>query len=275
MRAGRPDVADSVHLREWPQADAELVDAELGTRMALVRRLVELGRSARADSGVRTRQPLGRALVGAQGWTALPAQLRAEVAQELNVAEVATLAEESGELVDHTVKPNFRSLGRRFGNRTPLVAQALGAADPAGIATALRDTGTVEVDVEGETVTLSAEDVVVTETPRAGWAVASAAGETVALDLTLTPELLRAGTLREVVRLVQEARKANGLDVSDRIELWWSAADDETAAALRDGERLLADEVLAVTCAEGAPNAPLAPHEEPDLGLTFWLRPVG
>ena len=66
-------------------------------------------------------------------------------------------------------------------------------------------------------------DLVVTETPREGWTVASGGGLTVALDLTLTPELERAGLVREVVRLVQEARKNTGLEVSDRIELWWTA----------------------------------------------------
>jgi len=78
----------------------------------------------------------------------------------------------------------------------------------------------------------------------------------------------------EVIRLVQEARKGQGFEVSDRIELWWSAADEETAAALREGEATLAAEVLAVTCREEKPHAPLAPHEEPELGLTFWLRVV-
>ena len=82
-------------------------------------------------------------------------------------------------------------------------------------------------------MTLSADDVIVTERPRSGWAVESAAGETVALDLTVTPELRRAGLVREVVRLVQEARKAGGLDVTDRIELWWEATGTDLAEALR------------------------------------------
>ena len=76
--------------------------------------------------------------------------------------------------------------------------------------------------------------MVVTETPREGWAVATDAGETVALDLTITPELRRAGLARDVVRLVQEARKTAGLEVTDRIELWWAADGDDVAAALRE-----------------------------------------
>src|SRR5262249_842845 len=79
--------------------------------------------------------------------------------------------------------------------------------------------GSAVLDVAGEPVTLSADELVLTESPRTGWSVATEAGETVALDLTITPELRRAGLAREVVRLVQEARKASGLDISDRISL--------------------------------------------------------
>jgi isoleucyl-tRNA synthetase len=115
--------------------------------------------------------------------------------------------------------------------------------------------------------------VLITETPRSGWAVSSA-GETVALDLAMSDELRRAGTVREVVRLVQETRKQVGLEVTDRIELWWRAGD-ETGDALRSAAQQVAGEVLAVSVTEGAPAAPVSPHEFPALGLTVWLRAVG
>jgi isoleucyl-tRNA synthetase len=73
---------------------------------------------------------------------------------------------------------------------------------------------------------------------------------------------------------VQDGRKGQGFDVSDRIELWWTSSNDETTAALREGADLLATEVLATELTEGTPNAPLAPHEFADLGLTFWLRVI-
>ena len=125
---------------------------------------------------------------------------------------------------------------------------------------------------------MSAEEVVVTETPRTGWAVASGTGETVALDLELTPELRQAGLVRDAVRLVQDARKRTGLAVSDRIELWWSASGPraaEVAAALGASGTGLAEEVLAVLVAPGPPVADLAPHEDDELGLRFWLRVAG
>jgi isoleucyl-tRNA synthetase len=275
-----PDLPDSVHLRDWPTVDPDpagnLVDERLGEQMALVRRLVELGRAARTDARVRTRQPLGRALVGAPGWPALPAELRAQVADELNVAALDTLAD-AGDLVDVTAKPQFRALGRRFGADTKDVAAAIRAADATALAAALRGSGRAVVRVAGAEVELSPEEVLLTETPRAGWAVATSAGETVALDLAITPELRRAGLAREAVRLVQEARKASGLSITDRIALWWTAADDELADALREHASTVAGEVLATSYQEGLPDgdaegADLPRHGDPDLGLSFVLR---
>jgi isoleucyl-tRNA synthetase len=236
------EAAESVHLASWPESDPALVDESLAEQVALVRRLVELGRAARAESKVRGRQPLGRALVGAPGWAALPDELRQQVADELNVLAFEELA---GELVDHSAKGNFRALGKRFGKDTPAVAAAVAAADAATLAAALRDTGAATVLLDGTEVSVSPEEVVVTETPREGWAVVTAGGETVALDLTITPELRRAGLAREVVRLVQEGRKNAGLDVTDRIELRWQA-DGETASAITEHEAAIAEEVLAV-----------------------------
>jgi len=192
------------------------------------------------------------------------------VAAELNVV---TLERLSGDLVDVTVKANFRVLGKRFGKRTQIVADAIHAVDGAALSAALA-AGTAEVTVDGEQVALSPEEVIVTETPRTGWAVASGQGETVALDLEVTPELRRAGLVRDVVRLVQDGRKSSGLEVSDRIELWWQA-DGELAEAVREGSRRLAEEVLAVSVTEGRPTADLACHADEELGLSFWLRVAG
>ncbi|MCU1691267.1 MAG: isoleucyl-tRNA synthetase, partial [Frankiales bacterium] len=261
---------DSVHLQRWPEADAARVDPELDAQVAQVRRLVDLGRQARAESRTKTRQPLGRALVSAPGWQSLPQDLRDLVAAELNVVSLEPLA---GDLVDTSVKGNFRALGKRFGKQTATVAAAIAASDAAALAAALKE-GPATVTVDGAPVEVTADEVLVTETPRTGWAVATGSGETVALDLEITPELRRAGLVRDAVRLVQDGRKSSGLDVSDRIELWW-AADGELAEALREGSARLAEEVLAVEVVEGEPTAEVAPHRDDDLGLTFWLRVAG
>jgi isoleucyl-tRNA synthetase len=244
---------------------------------------VDLGRSARSAASVRTRQPLGRALIGAVGFAELPAELRAQIADELNVAALEVLGG-AAELVDYTVKPNFRALGRRFGARTQAVAGAITAAPAADIASVVLAGGTVAVTAEGlgdDPVLIGADDVIVTQTPRAGWAVATEGGETVALDMAVSPELRREGLAREVVRLVQDARKTDGLDVTDRIWLRWSSSDPDVATALAGHGELIAGEVLAVDYGPGpvdvaGPGPGVAGqgewvHENAELGLTFWL----
>ena len=247
--------AISVHLADWPEVDASLISDELSENMALVRRLVELGRAARATSGVRTRQPLGRALVAAQGWDSLPAELRAEVSEELNCGELLSLTGTASDLVDVNVKANYRALGKRFGKNTPNVADAISSADAVELVAALRN-GAAAVVVDGESVSVTDEDVIITETPRSGWAVASDSGETIALDLNVTPELRRAGLAREMVRLIQDARKSAGFEVSDRISCWWTADDVDLAETLTEHGPMIANEVLATVFEHGvAPTA--------------------
>jgi isoleucyl-tRNA synthetase len=263
---------DSVHLAAWPRSDPAAVDEDLALQMSLVRRLVELGRAARANSGVKTRQPLERALIGAQGWARLSTELREQIAEELNVTRLESLGDAAGELVDHSAKGNFRTLGKRFGKRTPIVAAAVAATNAGELAAALRSGGTATVQVEGEAIELGADEVIVTETPREGWSVARE-GETVALDLTITPVLRRAGLAREAIRAIQESRKNVGLEVSDRIALKWHAVDSEAAAAIREHTGLIAAEVLATTMAELEAPATGADTvaADPDLGLTLHL----
>ncbi|GAA2379283.1 isoleucine--tRNA ligase [Dactylosporangium salmoneum] len=258
--------ADSVHLAPYPAADETLIDRGLSERMAAVRRLVELGRAARAEATVKTRQPLARVLVSPRALDALDPELATLLADELNVEAVEAL---HGSLVDTTAKANFRTLGRRLGKGVQAAAKAIAAADAAALAAALRETGRATVTVDGAELELEPDDVFLTETPREGWAVAGEAGVSVALDLTITPRLRRAGLAREVIRQVQEARKAGGLEVTDRIELRYRASDAEVAEALAEHAAGIADEVLAVDLAVGDPQWPDV-HEMD--GLTFWLR---
>ncbi|HET6529964.1 MAG TPA: isoleucine--tRNA ligase [Actinoplanes sp.] len=270
VRPVAPDAALSVHLASFPAAHPALIDDRLSAHMVLARRLVELGRSARADSGTKTRQPLSRAVVSAPGFADLPADLVAEIAAELNVG---TVSASGGSMVDITAKANFRALGKRFGKGVQAVAAAVAAADAAALSESLRTSGSATVQVDGDPVTLAPDEVVLTETPRAGWAVASDAGSTVALDLTITPELRRAGIARDVVRQVQEARKSTGLEITDRIVLRYRAAHADTARALAEHAALVADEVLATDLADGDPTwAGATPFVEASLGLEFWLR---
>ncbi|MFB8353646.1 isoleucine--tRNA ligase [Streptomyces niveus] len=269
-----PDAPESVHLSTWPEADLSAIDPTLSRQMTLVRRLVELGRATRAESGVKTRQPLSRALVAASGFETLSPELRAQITEELNVSSLASLSEVGGSLVDTTAKANFRALGKRFGKGVQAVAKAVADADAAALSAALRD-GTASVTVDGEPVSLAPDEVIITETPREGWSVASDSGATVALDLEITPELRLAGLARDAIRLIQEARKNSGLDVADRIAVRWTTTTDETRAALSTHTSLISDEVLARTFEPGAPDATFGPaFTDEGLSLTFHLRKV-
>ena len=259
---------DSVHLASWPNAQEALIDDGLRDQVGLVRRLVELGRAARSTSSIKTRQPLGRALVSANGWRDLAPDLQEQVLDEVNVAEVVVL-DADAELVEVQVKANFRSLGRRFGTSTPDVAKAITAADPAALVAALRREGAALVEVGTEQVRIEPEDVLVTETPRAGWAVASDHGDTLALDLEITPALRSRGIAREFVRLVQDTRKSDGFDVTDRISLVWRALRPEVESALHEHRDLIAREVLATTYAASA--AGTFEHSDGELGAEFTL----
>lgn len=258
-----PSAPDSVHLARWPEVDEAAIDETLDAAMATTRRLVELGRSARAESKVKTRQPLARILVPSAAFARLDDDLVREIEAELNVGSVESFAG-AGDVVDYSAKGNFRALGKRFGKQTPVVAQAIADADAAALAAELAERGSATVG----NWDVSAEEVLISERPREGWSVVNEQGETVALDLELTPELVAAGLAREVIRFIQETRKASGLEVSDRIALRWSA-DGELADAISAHEQLIADEVLATSVARAEVGEGWA--RDDDLGLAIQV----
>jgi isoleucyl-tRNA synthetase len=268
IRPVTPDAVPSVHLAEWPKPDESLIAEGLGAQVDVARRVTELGRAARAESKVRTRQPLRRALVGSAAWNQLGDELRAQVCEELNIGALESLGDAGSDLVDFSAKGNFRNLGKRFGKETPQVAAAIAGADAAVLAASLAETGKAAVDLDGTTIELGPDDVIISERPREGWSVVNDQGETVALDLELDDDLRRAGLAREAIRAIQEARKSSGFDVSDRIALSWTATGD-MAAALRAHMTEIADEVLATSTEE---TASATSFSDAELGLVFDLH---
>jgi isoleucyl-tRNA synthetase len=240
------ELPDSVHLRDFPEPDPALADRELEAGMEAVRRTVELGRAARAQAKTKVRQPLRRAVIvaGDAGRQAISA--RADLVKaELNVKELDFVSEEA-ELVSYAVKPNYRSLGPRFGKRMPQVVAALEALDPLHVAAVMGEGGEVGINVEGDEHTLGADDVSMALRPLEGYQVEAEAGHAVALQLELDDELRREGLAREIVHAVQNARKEAGLDISDRIELTLGG-DEELLAAARAHQPYIAGEVLATS----------------------------
>jgi isoleucyl-tRNA synthetase len=240
----------SVHLSNWPVVNQGAIDSDLGAQVALTRRIVELGRATRAESGIKIRQPLGRALIAASGWSTLPEAMREQIADELNVQTLQDIATADGDLVDISVKANFKSLGAKFGGAVQEIAKAIAASDATLLVKTLRSTGSTTVG----SWEIALEDLVVTEVPKSGWSVSSHDGESVALDLELTPALIAAGNVREVIRFIQERRKSDGFDISDRIAVTWNAQED-IAAAIEDEIAHISEEVLAISMKRDAAMA--------------------
>jgi isoleucyl-tRNA synthetase len=248
------DRPDSVHLCDYPEVEEDLIDPQLEAGMEAVRRTVELGRAARAQAKVKLRQPLRKAVVVASDAERTAIERLAEVvASELNVKELDFVQSEA-ELVSYRAKPNYRSLGPRFGKNMPQVAAAVEALDAAAVAEALERGEEVGIQVDGKDHTLAADDLSLVMEPLEGYQVEAESGHAVALELDLDDELRREGLAREVVRAVQEARKQAGLEVSDRIALALGG-DEELLAAAREHEAYIAGETLATSVDYGADGA--------------------
>jgi isoleucyl-tRNA synthetase len=208
----------SVHLADWPVSGGR-EDAELVTSMTAVRVAVSLGRSARKDAKLRVRQPLAEVVVACA-----PAEaeaMRAHVgliADELNVKDVRFVSDPA-ELVEVTVRPNYRTLGPRFGKAMPQVAEAFAVLDGAEVVRALDGGGRVTITINGGVETVGADDVVREVRPSERYAVAQVGPLAVGLLTDLSEELRQEGRAREVIHAVQAARKAAGLRVEERIRL--------------------------------------------------------
>ena len=268
IRVVEPNSPTSVHLADFPAADKNAIDAQLSKDVALTRRLVELGRASRAQSQVKIRQPLSRALIAAPSWKSLSTELRDQIADELNVEKLDDLASAGSGLVDISIKANFRTLGAKFGGDVQAIAKVIAASDAPALVSEIRTHGKFSLPYgDGAIAEVTEEDLVITETPRTGWAVASHSGESVALDLELTPELISKGIVREAIRAIQDARKSSGFDVSDRIHVKWNS-DAESSAAIESGKSWISEEVLALSFER---DSALKPSDE-ELGLTLQLK---
>lgn len=261
---------ESVHLANWPEFANTEIDETLLSQMEIVRNLVELGRSARAESKVKNRQPLSRALIVAAGWNEIPSEVQSHLLEELNILKFESI-NQSEDLVDVSVKANFRNLGARFGSQTSQIAKFIAEELKIEEILELRAKGKIEITTLGQKLTLELADLIITETPRSGWAVASADAATVALDLNLTPELKAMGLAREVIRLIQENRKLSGFEVSDRIYVNFDSQNAELIAAIKLHLNEISTEVLALKITqEKQDSTPTAVDQE--LDLKIWLR---
>jgi len=246
--------ADSVHLEDWPAADGERSEPDLEAAMAAIQRIVSLGRAARNTHGIKTRQPLAAVtLVSAD--EALPGRVAPYeelLRDELNVHAVRWAADR-GTYVHHEVKPVYPKTGPRFGKQMKEVAAALAGADGDALAAELEERGAVAVEISTGREELSAEEVEVRLVEKEGTATQGDRELLVALETELTTELVAEGRAREVVHLVQAARKEMDLDYADRVRLTY-AADGELAAAVAAHAGWIGGETLAVEVVAAPPE---------------------
>jgi isoleucyl-tRNA synthetase len=257
----------SVHLADWPASDPAAHDAGLEEEMELARRLVSIGRSARSRAGLKVRQPLRRAVVALPPNS--PRLLVDIIAEELNVDEVV-LADTLGEVLSFELIPNFRLLGPRLGASVKEVAPALTAIDSQAAAAELEQGSSIQLDLSTGPVHLGADDIEIRVRARQGFAVSRQGTEAVALDTELDDSLRRRGLLRDVVRQVQELRRALGLAVSDRINLTLSGLDELSQQAGELGRDVLASKV---TFGSGAGEGTLLETDD-NRRAQAWIQAV-
>jgi isoleucyl-tRNA synthetase len=252
----------SVHLCDFPPPEeVGARDEGLEAAMALARETVRLGLGARGKAKIKVRQPLGEAVVVAAGREREAIERLAEIVrEELNVSRIRFVAA-ADELGSYEVKANYRSLGPRFGREMPTAAEAVAALDPARVAEALRDGEQIGISVAGRDHSLTAEDLLLTLRAPEGYAVEREGSHAVALDLEIDEALREEGRGREVVHAVQNARKAAGLAVEDRIELDLDG-DPVLVAAAHAQREYLSEETLALAARIGAGDG-AAPGDAP------------
>ena len=265
-----PDAPDSVHMTDWPEADASWQDDALLFDVDVVQKVVGLGRAARGQSGVRTRQPLSRLLLRAPDDRATRALENHEdqVLEELNVKAIEFIARDAG-LVNYRIKPNLPSLGKQgYGKKIPEIKKWLEEeADGAEIAAKAERGEDIAIAIASGTITVGGEDLLIETSSAEGYACAEDAGYLTALDTTLSVELIDEGMAREIVRSVQDARKQGGLEVSDRIELGISGSKAVENALKKHRDYIMA-ETLATSWVVGQ-EKPLFSIER-QLGDETW-----
>lgn len=243
-----PSAAESVHLAPWPVADESLIDEQLLADTALLLETVSLGRAARQAAGLRVRQPLSELLVrtpdGGEGLR----RFEAELLDELNVKTLRVLEGDEA-IVQYRFNPNLPLLGKKYRQMVPAIKSALAnlrGEEAAAAARAIEAGEPFDLQVDGRTVRLLPEEVLVDVTSPEGYTVAGRNRLLVALNTTVTPELRMEGQARDLVRFIQDARKSAGFDITDRITV---ALQPEKGADLRALLERYGDFIMAETLA--------------------------
>lgn len=233
---------ESVHLTSFPTADENYIDSALEKGMAIAEEAAVLGRAARNAASVKNRQPLNEILLCGEHVGELSEDMLAIIRDELNVKRIEYVAD-AGDYVSYSVKPQLKTLGPKYGAKLGKIRAYL-TENPEKVVSGLRGADEYSFTVDGEEIALGKDDVLITVLNKEGYSVQSGGGITVILDVTLTPELIEEGYMREIVSKVQTMRKDSGFEVTDHIALYYDG-DAEIEAVIEKYKDEIAGDVLA------------------------------
>ena len=241
VRSVDSSVPESIHLCDFPKVKEEWIIPELEENMANLLDVVVLGRACRNAANIKNRQPLAKMYVKS-GFT-LDKLYVDVIADELNIKEVCFTDDIEG-FVSYSFKPQLKTVGPKFGKLVGGIRNALANIDGSAAMAELKSSGKITLDIDGNTVELAEEDLLIESAKVEGYISESNANATVVLDTNLTPELITEGFVREIISKVQTMRKEAGFEVMDKIILY--AADNEKICGiLADNKNEICSEVLA------------------------------
>ena len=237
---------ESVHLCDYPTGLAATVDEQLSQQMELAREISSLGRSARMNAKLKVRQPLAKVEViladeAHLAWLEDHAEL---IRTELNVKEVE-FTRDAEKYISYQVQPNFKRLGPRVGKLMPAVKKLLETADGGTLLQELKHAGHLTLVIDQQTIMLDQDDVQIRLQAKEGWAAAQGTGCVVVLSTELTDQLICEGLARDIVRLIQDQRKRENCDYTDRIRVRISCDAPELARAVDENRDYIESETLA------------------------------
>lgn len=220
QRLKKSDEPLSIHLSDFMDVNNDIIDLELEEKMETAQRVVYLARSLREKSQIKTRQPLQKILIPVLTpvFRRNIEEMADIIKEELNIKEIEYINDSTSNIIKKNVRPDYRSIGNKFGKLTSKIANAVKDFNNKDIDTLLNN-GEIVVEVEGESYSLNQEDVEVYHEDIEGWLVANEKNVTVALDTSISEELKNEGIARDFVSKIQNIRKDIGLEVTDRIDI--------------------------------------------------------
>jgi isoleucyl-tRNA synthetase len=268
-----PGAPESIHLCDYPEPNAELVDDDLSVKMGALLRVVSLGRAARTASKLKVRQPLAEIIVASADQTERAAveQFQTHLHEELNVKKV-TVRDNAADLCTTTVTMNKKVAAPKYGKQLGAISKALAQADTDNAAARVADGFTVTLQVEGRPLMLEAEDIAVSKDYGGDWSAVEEGGAVVLLDKRITEELRLEGIARDVVRFVQVARKEAGLELEDRIVLSLQTGSDLLRSAITRCTEYMAAETLATRITDAAIDNPTGTAEVKIAGQSLRIE---